>query len=90
MTLITLSPGATSDPDTCGSCKFFRRLSYCGDVNASTGSCEFRLPQKLYILFASKPYQEGDEDRTRVADTCRCDLYRPDGKRYIVQRIVGG
>ncbi len=86
---ITLGVGASAEMNTCGSCKFFRRDMDMGVVNMSRGICGFQFPKKMFILFAPKEYRDGDEDRDRMNDTDRCDLQRPDGKVYIVQRRVG-
>jgi len=88
----TLAPGATAEPNTCGSCKFFGRDR---DYDGATGKCQIVLPKKLacqWDIRGIDPKQKdreytGNEDQIR--DTDRCDLYKPDGKQYIVQRIVG-
>ena len=93
MTLITLPPGATADFDTCGSCKFFRRDR---EYDSAFGKCGIVLPKKTesqWDIRRIDPAQKnagytGNEDRQR--DNESCDLYQSDGKRYIVQRIVGG
>ena len=92
MTLITLTPGCTAEHDTCGSCKFFRRDR---EYDSTYGQCGFVMPKKIAVQWDIRrvdPAQKnaeytGNEDRQK--DTDRCDLHRPDGKRYIVQRIVG-
>ena len=83
---VTLAVGATAETNTCGSCKYFSRTMDMGEYNMSTGVCKFELPEKLRYLFAPKVYVEGDEDRVRLRDTSRCDLWKDDGKVYIVQR----
>lgn len=81
---ITLPVGATAEPDTCGSCRFFRR----GENSIeSYGRCNIVLPPK----YATKPYPVRDDElpASHMQDTARCDLHRPDGNVYIVQRVVG-
>lgn len=85
---ITLAVGASAEPNTCGSCIFFRRTMDMGEYNMSSGICGFRLPRQMHILFAPKIYKDGDEDRLRLGDTERCDLYQHDGRVYIVQRRI--
>jgi hypothetical protein len=88
---ITLPVDATVEPDTCGSCKFFRRKSD-NPYYVAEGWCVIELPPPKE-RFAPKPYVEGNGDEYRAPnitkDTSRCDLQRPDGKSYIVQRRVG-
>jgi len=90
---ITLSVGASAEPNTCGSCKFFERR---GDGYAASGGfCRIKLPAKIADQNAIRSIDPkmkdaeytGNEDR--INDTDRCDLQRPDGKVYIVQRRVG-
>lgn len=91
---ITLAVGATAEPDTCGSCKFFQRKD---DWRAGFGDCRIKLPRKFAeqwqirkLTPKPKDYEyeyTGNEDQ--IKDTDRCDLHRPDGNVYIVQRLVG-
>lgn len=95
MTEITLAVGCTAEADTCGSCKFFERGR---DYESAYGQCRIKLPKKMADQWdvrrltdlTSKTQREfiGNEDQ--IKDTDRCDLQRPDGKTYIVQRRVGG
>jgi len=88
---ITLSVGASAEPDTCGSCKFFERKP---DYAPVYGQCRIKLPSKIaeqWHLRSIDPKQKdreytGSEDQ--IKDTDRCDLQRPDGKTYIVQRRI--
>ena len=90
--ITTLALGANAEPNTCGSCKFFRRDR---DYDSASGKCEIVLPKKLASqrdIRSIDPKQKdreytGNEDQ--IKDTDRCDLYKSDGKQYIVQRIVG-
>lgn len=88
-TEIVLPVGASAEPNTCGSCKFFRRTMDAGDYAMRSGTCGFVLPPKLAQMFAARPSKDDDEWGWRLPDTQRCDLQRPDGKAYIVQRRVG-
>lgn len=83
---ITLPVGATAEPDTCGSCKFFRRKP--DDYNASRGTCGFRFPPKFDFWFAKVTVNDFQGTELDIADTDRCDLYRFSGKVYIVQRRI--
>jgi hypothetical protein len=89
---ITLAVGCSAEPNTCGSCKFFVRDR---DYDSANGKCEIKLPKKIAMQWDIRgvdPKQKdleytGNEDQ--IKDTDRCDLQRPDGKTYIVQRRVG-
>lgn len=89
---ITLPVGASAEPDTCGSCKFFSRDN---DWRTVYGQCKIKLPSKMasqWDIRGVDPKQKdreytGNEDQ--IKDSDRCDLQRPDGKVYIVQRKVG-
>lgn len=80
---ITLSVGATAEPDTCGSCKFFHRPddTYNG---AHVGHCSLLLPGK----YVTKGWDGNGRPPTLMDDTDRCDLWRSDGQLYIVSRRV--
>lgn len=88
---ITLPVGASAEPDTCGSCRFFERGR---DWESAYGRCRIKLPTKVadqWAIRAIDPKQKdreytGNEDQ--IKDTDRCDLQRPDGKVYIVQRRI--
>ncbi len=83
---ITLPIGSTAEPETCGSCKYFRRRSD-GDAY---GYCNIKMPpQKQY--FADKVFKNDDEIEAAnfTRDSNSCDLWKWDGKQYIVQRRVG-
>lgn len=95
MSAITLPLGASAEPDTCGSCKFFKRK----DDNAyyaMHGFCIFQLPSKIAERWSIRQLQDqllkidrdftGNEDQ--IKDTDRCDLYQFSGKVYIVQRRI--
>lgn len=87
---ITLPVGATAEPLTCGSCKFFLREMSSGPYEAAAGHCTFRLPPPKQFFKVMTYEETGELDRTAnwVKDTHGCDLYQPDKKSYIVQRIV--
>ena len=83
---IVLPIGATADPDTCGSCKFFRRRDEYG---SDRGVCTIVLPGWVQI---KPPVNRNDEDWIDPAlmkDTMRCDLQRPTGNFYQVSQRVG-
>jgi hypothetical protein len=90
---ITLTPGASAEPNTCGSCKFFERKNY-DERRGVYGFCRIELPKKIatqWNIRAIDPKMKdaeytGNEDQ--IKDTDRCDLQRPDGKVYIVQRRI--
>lgn len=83
----TLPLGASAEPDTCGSCKFFVRLDDLRPV--SQGRCNIKLPPMLATKYeTSKEGWENSYQFDLKQDTERCDLQRPDGKIYIVQRRV--
>lgn len=91
-TEIVLPVGANAEPDTCGSCKFFKRRDEM--YSAAHGFCMFVVPQKVatrHDLRNADPKQQdreytGNEDQ--IKDTSRCDLYHFSGKTYIVQRRI--
>ncbi len=92
---ITLPVGASAEPDTCGSCKFFRRRSI--DENryyGMYGECGFKFPAKVVDQWALRGIDPKQKDREytgnedRIKDTDRCDLQQPDLKVYIVQRRI--
>jgi hypothetical protein len=91
---ITLPPGCSAEHDTCGSCKYFKRTPDFGDYYKMNGKCRFVMPKKIVVawqLRAVDPkHQDDDYDGTEdhITDTDCCDLYRNDGKVYIVQRRI--
>lgn len=94
---IILTPGASAEPDTCGSCKFFERKPVNdGEWHRMNGFCRFLFPAKIALqsdLRAIDPAQRDAEytgNENMIKDTDQCDLHKPDGKVYIVQRRVGG
>jgi hypothetical protein len=88
---ITLPIGATAEPDTCGSCKFFQRWTDRGASYQHTGLCKIVMPPPKE-RFERKNLNDDDNAEYRapndVDDTHRCDLHRPSGKTFIVQRRV--
>lgn len=88
---ITLPVGASAEPDTCGSCRFFARKA---DYAAVYGECRIKLPAKFPDQWAIRRIDPAEKDREytgnedQIKDTDRCDLHRPDGKIYIVQRRI--
>ncbi len=78
---ITLPVGATAEPDTCGSCRFFKRG---WNTYESAGKCYIKLPPWVQY----KPVPRDEADPFWVRDTDRCDLQQHTGERYIVQREV--
>jgi hypothetical protein len=85
---ITLPVGATAEADTCGSCKFFRRMLDNGPSYVMEGFCQIRLPPTQMSRLQIREYRDGDENRDRIKDTDRCDLHRFSGQVYIVQRRI--
>lgn len=92
---ITLTPGATAEPDTCGSCKFFeRKPTSDGEWYRMNGFCRFLFPAKIALKSDVReidPKHKDDEytgNENMIKDTDRCDLHKPSGKTYIVQRRV--
>lgn len=91
---IVLMPGANAEPDTCGSCKFFERKDY-DERRGVYGFCRFNFPIKIATQWDIRRIdpkmkdQEYTGNEDQIKDTDRCDLQRPDGKVYIVQRVVG-
>jgi hypothetical protein len=86
---ITLPVGASAEPDTCGSCKFFRRYLE-SRFDAMVGYCEIKMPPpKLWFkMKTSEEIGEQDWRPNRVKDTDACDFYRHDGRVYVVQRRI--
>lgn len=92
---ITLPVGSSAEPDTCGSCKFFQRNND-GINYRMNGVCGFKLPEKavrqVQFRELSDIVKKYDRDYTGteewIKDTDRCDLQRPSGKVYIVQRRI--
>lgn len=90
----TLSVGASAEPDTCGSCKFFERKDY-DERRGIYGFCRIALPAKIAqqstirMIDPKMKDQEFTGNEDQIKDTDRCDLQRSDGKVYIVQRRVG-
>lgn len=84
---VVLPLGSTAEPNTCGSCKFFYRIGAdYGQTYQNMGRCQIKLPP---MNFQDKGWDgEGFGPRS-LQDTASCDLHRPDGKSYIVQRRVG-
>lgn len=87
--IITLPLGASAEPDTCGSCKFFDRM-LDPFPEGRTGVCKFKLPPQVATMRQIPSREvENSYEYERTTDTSRCDLYKPDGKQYIIQRRVG-
>jgi hypothetical protein len=90
---ITLRVGASAEPDTCGSCKFFERKSD-GEWDSMRGFCRIKLPAKIadqWAIRAIDPKMKDQEytgNEDQIKDTDRCDLYRFSGQVYIVQRRI--
>lgn len=90
---ITLPVGCSAEPDTCGSCKFFERKGD-NEYYRMSGFCRIKLPAKIPEQWAIRDIDPKQKDREytgnedQIKDTDRCDLQRPDGKTYIVQRRV--
>lgn len=91
---ITLGVGASAEPDTCGSCKFFDRKTD-NPYYSAYGQCRFTFPAKIATAWNIRDIDPKQRDREytgnedQIKDTDRCDLHRHDGKIYIVQRRVG-
>ena len=87
---ITLPLDCSAEPDTCGSCKFFDRTMRDGPYEMSSGHCRFKLPpfEEKYRVLTYVETGESDRAANWIKDTHACDLYRPDGKVYIVQRRI--
>lgn len=83
---ITLPLGSSAEPGTCGSCKFFYRIGAdYGQSYQHMGRCNIKLPPMNY---ADKGWDgEGFGPRS-LQDNQTCDLQRPDGRVYIVQRRI--
>lgn len=83
---ITLPIGATANPNTCGSCRHFRRNDQYGN---DRGVCNITLPPWV----PEKPTATRDNDDyvspRLMKDSSRCDLQSPSGKFYQVSRRVG-
>lgn len=88
MSEITLPLGASAEPDTCGSCKFFIRDADIWPV--SSGRCNFKMPPGVATRYdiAKDGEPENSYQYDRKVDIERCDLQRPDGNIYIVQRKI--
>lgn len=85
---ITLPVGASAEPDTCGSCKFFSRDDLWP---VGSGTCRIKMPPGVASRYMLPGVEiENSFELDRIPDSERCDLQRPDGKTYIVQRKVGG
>jgi len=90
---IILPVGSSAEPDTCGSCKFFRRMTDNGDWYFMNGLCGIKLPKRFVEQWQvrkpdPKTGEYSDENPDRIKDTDRCDLYRFNGQVYIVQRRI--
>jgi hypothetical protein len=87
---IILAVGASAEPDTCGSCKFFKRQMDMGPQNMIYGICRFVLPRTVMAGYTPRVYSSDDDCETSgyMRDAERCDLQQPDGKAYIVQRRI--
>jgi len=86
---VTLAPGCHAEHDTCGSCKFFDRDHFYGDDYRMYGKCTFVLPP-LMKLYVERELTESEREwgPRKRRDDDRCDLYRCDGRTYIVQRKI--
>jgi hypothetical protein len=90
---ITLAVGASAEPDTCGSCKFFERKDY-DERRGVYGFCRIKLPTKIATQWDIRRIdpkmkdQEYTGNEDQIKDTDRCDLYRFSGQVYIVQRRI--
>jgi hypothetical protein len=91
---ITLMPGASAEPDTCGSCKFFERRRN-DKYDGMYGNCRFKFPEKTVAtgwdirrLDPALKNAEYTGNEERIKDTDRCDLWKHSGNTYIVQRRI--
>jgi hypothetical protein len=89
---VILGLGMTAEPNTCGSCVFFGRRDFTEFYikNESVvrdamrgGYCKIVLPPQV----ALRPQGEG-APTNNTNDTDRCDLWKSDGKTYIVSRRI--
>lgn len=89
---IVLRVGASAEPDTCGSCKFFERRD--DEWSPTRGFCRFKFPEKIATQWDIRRVdpkmkdQEYTGNEDQIKDTDRCDLYRFSGQVYIVQRRI--
>ncbi len=73
------------------------RRNHVRDYESAYGQCRIALPKKMADQWdvrrlndlATKTQREFIRNEDQIKDTDRCDLQRPDGKVYIVQRRVG-
>lgn len=85
--MITLPLGADAQAGTCGSCKFFQRLDDLRPVGQ--GCCNIKLPPAIATKYDLGREILNSRQFEMIEDTDRCDLQRPDGKQYIIQRRAG-
>ncbi len=52
------------------------------------GRCAIKLPPRIATKYELGQLWENSDQFDRMKDTDRCDLQRPDGKVYIVQRRI--
>lgn len=80
--IIQLSQGQNAEPNTCGSCKFFKRYDD-GNGGYNTGACTFIFPPQ--VALGKQTYNDRDEEYTdsrQCADTYSCHLYQSNNKEY--------
>lgn len=88
MAEIILPLGASAEPNTCGSCRFFGRRTE--KYSAYAGVCNIELPPMIATkYYVGKESIENSDQFIRTRDRSRCDFQSPDGKVYIVQRRIG-
>jgi hypothetical protein len=74
---------------TCGSCKYFDRYSMDERNYPDRGRCMIKLPPSVMSQYAMRQLRNDEESgMVQLKDTDSCDLHRPTGKVYIVQRRI--
>ncbi len=85
MTEVILPVGASAEPETCGSCKFFRRR----DGGDCYGYCQIKLPPNKEYFVVKQVTGDEYEASNFLKDNASCDFWKSNGVRYIVQRYAG-
>ena len=99
MTSIRLGERQSAEPNTCGSCDYYR-----GSSGDSRGNCGFKMPPWIRLLHAhasettiardgstgGRPAMtetfENSGDPTMVYDTQTCSFWAPSGLTYVQDR----
>ena len=89
MTTIRLGERQSAEPNTCGSCQFYRRP----DDSSPRGDCSLKMPPWIKLLHSHASERSGatesfenSTDPTMVYDNQTCSFWMSSGFSYVQDR----